>query len=402
MDIQRKQATIFFIFTLLLAGCVIAWVFFINKGALIIDGSAPFNVKIGASEMLCGAPPCLFKLSPRTHRVILSKKGFYDDAQNVKIKRWAEEKLTANFKFIPVYSEAGEIVLPVLEAPLRPPFLGTKKFEKFPKNVKQTEFSLSGNLALISIGKEFYIYYVADRIVDKTDLKPEMQTGWLGEEIVFLEESENKQFLRLRGEKQNKVLASFERPLKNPVLLGSPDAKKVLIAEKSDEKYFYYLVDTDKKSRKRLEISSGAQNPKWTGNYIVFEEGGGADKKVFALNADNLQKTELAAENSENIIEIKPDIFIFISSNKQDSSQAQIGMSITEALTEAAKNTASIIKKTTSWFITEFNVKTKESKMLVEIPATEGKNPHRLTKDLNGKKLYLDMNGTLIEITLEL
>lgn len=399
---SRKQAIIFFIFTLILTVAVVAWVFFINKGTVVVDGTASFNVKIGAFETECLTPPCSFKLTPRTQHVTFSKKGFYDDVQNIKIKRWGEATLTANFKFIPVYNEAGEIILPVSSAPMRFPFLGMKKFENFPRNTKQIEFSLSGNLALLTIGKELYIYYVADRLVDKVDLKPEMLTSWLGEELVFLEEIEGKQFLKLHEEKQNKVLASFERPLKNPVLLGSPDNKKVLISEKSDEKYFYYLVDIDKKSRRRLEISSSAKKSKWAGNFLIFEEGDSANKKVFALNADNFQKTELPAESSENVIMPAEDILIFISSNKQDSSRAQLGLSITEALEQAAKDTTAVIKKTTSWFVTEFNLKTNQSRMLVEIPTSEGKNPHRLTSDLNGKKLYLEMDGILIEITLEL
>lgn len=401
---SRKQAIIFFIFTLILAVAVVAWVFFINKGTVNVDGAAPFIVKIGAFETDCLTPPCLFKLSPRAHQITFSKKGFYDDVQNIKIKRWGEVKLTAIFKFIPVYNEIGEIVLPVDSAPLRSPFLGMKKFENFPRNTKQVEFSLSGNLALLTIGKELYIYYVADKLVDKVDLKPEMYPTWLDEELVFLEETEGKQFLKLREEKQNKVLASFERPLKDPVLLSSSDSKKVLVSEKSDalpagrqEKYFYYLVDTDKKSRKRLEISSSSKNPKWAGNFLIFEEG----EKVFALNADNFQKTEIPAESSENVMMLASDILIFISSNKQDSSQAQLGLSITEALEQAAKDTAAVIKKTTSWFVTEFNLKTKQSRMLVEIPAKEGKNPHRLTADTNGKKLYLELDETLIEIMLE-
>ena len=137
-----------------------------------------------------------------------------------------EEKITADFKFIPTYKELGEIVLPVSDAPLRPPFLERKKFENFPKDVKQTKFSQSGDLALITLGKELYIYYVADRAVDTIDLKPETAADWLGDKIIYLEESEQKHLLKLRDGKENKLLASFERPLKNPTLFGSPDGKK--------------------------------------------------------------------------------------------------------------------------------------------------------------------------------
>ena len=399
---SRKQAIVFFIFTLLLAGGVIAWIFLINKGTVIVDGSAPFTIKIGTAETLCASAPCSLKLAPRSYSIVLSKKGFYDDLKNIKIKLWGEEKITADFKFIPTYQELGEIILPVFDAPLRPPFLEQKKFEGFPKNVKQTKFSQSGDLALITLGKELYIYYVADRVVDKTDLKPETGADWLGDKIIYLEESEQKHLLKLRDGKENKLLASFERPLKNPAIFGSPDGKKVLLLEFSDGKYFYYIVDTEKRSRKRLELSASARNPKWAGNYIIFEEGEGGAKKVFAFNAEDSKKINLTAESSENVIEIKKDVLIFISGEKRDSEQANLGPSISEALEQAAKDTSGILKKVSTWFVTELNMQTGKSKMLVEIPATGGKNLHHLTADPNGKKLYLDMNGALVEVTLEL
>lgn len=399
---SRKKAIIFFVFTLLLAGSVIVWTFFINKGILIVEGQTPFSVKINSSETLCAAAPCYLKLTPRAYNIVFSKQGFFDDSRNVKIKLWSETKVAANFKFIPTYREAGKIILPDAAAPLRPPFLDMIKFENFPKNIKQADFSPSGNFVLIALGKEFYVYDIADGIIEKTDLKPEMHPAWLGEQLVFFEESSEKQFLKLRSGKENKLLASFERPFKNPTIFGSPDGKKVLIAEKSEESFFYYLVDIEKKSRRRLEISSSAKSPKWTGDFIIFEEGKGDSEKIFAVNVDNFQKTDLAAESSGNVIEKQDGVFIFISPNKQDSSQIQLGSSITEALEQASKDTANIINETTSWFVTEFNVKTNESKMLVEIPAKKNATPHNLTADLTGKKLYLEMDNVLIEITLEL
>ena len=398
---SRKQAIVFFVFTLILAVGVVTWVFFVNKGTVSVDGAKPFNIKIGTTEISCTSPPCSLRLAPRSYNVVLSKKGFYDDLKNIKIKLWGEEKITADFKFIPTYKELGEIVLPVSDAPLRPPFLERKKFENFPKDVKQTKFSQSGDLALITLGKELYIYYVADRAVDTIDLKPETAADWLGDKIIYLEESEQKHLLKLRDGKENKLLASFERPLKNPTLFGSPDGKKILLSENSDEKYFYYIVDTEKRSRKRLEISASAHNPKWAGDYMIFEEGDGVAKKVFAFNPEDSKKINLLADSSENVIEIKKDVLIFISGEKRDSEMANLGPSISEALEQAAKDTSSIIKKISSWFVTEFNVQTGKSKMLIEIPTAEGKSLHRLTADPNGKKLYLDMDGALGEITLE-
>lgn len=398
---SRKQAILFFIFTLILAIGVIAWIFFINKGTLVIDGSAPFRIKIGTEEIFCASAPCSLKLAPRSYGIVLSKKGFYDDVKNARINFWGEEKIMADFKFIPTYQELGEIILPVISAPLRPPFLGQKKFEGFPKNVKQTKFSQDGNLALITLGKELYVYYVADKVVDKTDLKPEMQADWLGDKIIFLEEFEQKHLLKLRDGKENKLLASFERPLKNPALLGSPDGNKVLLSESDGGKYSYYIVDTEKRSRKRLEISSGARNPKWTGNYMIFEEEEVGAKKVFAVNAEDFKQINLGAESSENTIEIRKGVFIFISGAKRDSETADLGPSISEALEQAAKETSSIVKKISSWFVTKFDTLTGKSKMLVEIPAKEGKILDRLTADLNGKKLYLDLGGELMEIVLE-
>lgn len=206
---SRANAIAFFIFSLAAAAFVIAWVFFLNKGTLAMEGETPFRMNVGGKEKSCDQSPCVVKLSPRKYRVTLQKEGYYEDAQEIEVKRWKVTNVSANFTFIPV----------VAEVKTRPPFSEEKKDDDF----------------------------------------------------IYLQETNNKHALKMR--KGNATVVTFERPFKNPQLSAAPTREKVLIADENNGVFSYYLVDIAKKSRRRLEMESSPADVKWVGPYIIFAVG---------------------------------------------------------------------------------------------------------------------------------
>ncbi|MEK7524520.1 MAG: hypothetical protein AAB588_05845 [Patescibacteria group bacterium] len=400
---SRAQALTFFFICLALAVGVIVWTFWLNRGTLIVEGPAPFGVEAGAENKECTASPCVLKVKPHAYTITLKKDGYYDDDQQVEVRRFKETAVKANLQYIPKVMEAGEIILPISETPLRPPFLGLARFENFPKDIKAAQFSASGNQILVTLGREIYIYDVAKKILSATNLSPDFYPAWAGEDVLFLVKVELKQALKKWNGGKIETIVVFDRPFVNPQIFGSPSGKKAVISEKTDGDFSYYLVDLEKKSRQRLAVSRSAQLIKWTLDDLIFEEPEEKGKKVFALNANTLEQKTLGATSGSNVLETAPGNFVFLSSEKQDSKSTQLGPSISEVLEKAVEETTSAPKAVveSSVFLVEFSSATGELKTLAEVPLKQNEKVEHLTADLNGKKYYFEKSGKLFEVRLE-
>lgn len=402
---SRTTAIAFFLFSLAIAAFIIVWVFFLNKGTLAVSGETPFRITVSGKQKECVSSPCMLKLSPRTYNITIQKEEFYEDAQTVEIKRWEETKLSTNFTFIPVVAEAGELILPFPSAPLRPPFLGNKSFENFPRDSKEAYFSASGNRALIVLGKEIYLYDIENRAVAETNFSASPRPVWVSDDIIFLEETESKHVLKIWKGQKGEPIVTFERPFKNPKLIGAAGSQKVLIVDESGGSFSYYLVDIGKKSRRRLEINGNAREAKWAGEYLVFAEGEGVDKKIFVIHSETNKQTNkqilLSSIDTESVIERKPGILLFFSTEKQAEASSKFGTSISEAIEIAKKETFTPDQIPGTVFLTQFDVEHNLSQTLANIPVKDGKMPYRLTFDPSGKKIYFEMGGGLFEVILE-
>lgn len=406
---SKKQAILFFFFTLAAAAGVLAWVFFLNKGTLVVEGAAPFSVYAGAESVNCSSSPCSLKLVPRKYTISAKKDGFFDESGEIEIKRWVESKFAFSFKMIPKLNLVGKAVLPNSFVPLRPPFLGASKLEKFPQGVAEATaaFSASGEKALLTLGKDFYIYDAKNPSVTKLDIPASYGPIWAGEKIVFLEDSASGQILKLWNNGNSSPIVSFERPFKFPTLLGSQSGKYVLIAEKTGDDTSYYLVDTTNKTRKKMAPKIAAYKANWAGDYIIFEENIGKQTNVSFVDAASLSEKALPAVDSLNVISPRSGVIVFVSNHKKDGTEARVGLPIAEALmAEAKKEAFQIGAVGTSQFVTEYMVSTDTYRTLVEVPGhevgtmtgegtstilvkkIEKESIQSLTADLSGKKLY--------------
>lgn len=398
---SRKGAIAFFFLALAIAAFVVVWVFFINKGTLAVEGEAPFSVSVGNKEVACAGSPCSIKLSPRSYGVTIKKEGFYENSQTAEIKRAQETKITAHFQFIPVLQEVGELILPFPSVPLRTPFIGLKKFENFPKDVKEAQFSPSGNQALLLLGREIYLYDVTRHSIAETNFREIHSPAWVAEDIAYIEEAESKHVLKIWRNGVSETVVTFERQFKNPKLFGEATGGKILIADTSDTNASYYLVDISKKSRRRLDGVENLRSPIWAENYIIFEKKEGDSKEVFVLDAASLEKTTIPALDSENVLARDSNILVFFSREAMSSAESKLGPSISEVI-EAAKNeTLAPGELPSNTYLVEFNIKENKGKTLAAVSLKAGQTPKRLTFDPAGKKMFFELGERLFEVILE-
>lgn len=407
---SRLQAILFFVFSLLVAAGVFVWAIFLNKGTLIATGAAPFTLKAGTASYDCPTSPCTIQLTPKIYRLTVQKPGYFDSAPEIKIKRWNETVVAIDFQFIPALKIGGDVNLPYPFAPLRPPFLGQKRLENFPKNVKDALFSPSAKKAIITLGKEIYIYDTTDHTVAETTIGPDMAPAWLGEEIAFLKISDDREGLMSWNAGKPAALVSFQKPFESARLLGSPSGKKMLIENIVEDVASYYLVDIEKKSRDKLMLPPQTKDAKWAGDYLVFKTeitAGESEskKRIFALNPDTLQEIDLPAIDVENVIATRTaDVFIMITSAKQEAS-SNVGPSIFEVIEESKKENFEGTLAVGTLYLTEFNVAARNGKTLLEIPMEPDDVIHRLTAGEDFKNLYFTMakkdGEKLYEVALE-
>lgn len=356
----RGRAVAFFFFTLLLAVFVAAWMLFINRGTLAVEGAFPLEVSAGKQEKICLSQPCIFKLAPNTYAVTIKKPEYFDDVQQVKIRRFEETKITANFVYIPVIREADEQAVPL-----------KKTDEDFPQQLKK--------------------------------MAPSRAYGT----VIFLEAGENGHILKTWDAESKKgvPVVSFERPFKNFRLAGSPSAARALITDTEEDGTVHYLVDLEKKSRQRLALSRNISAAKWAGALMIFEEKlENGEHRFFAMNSETLVKIPLPSEDFENIIEARPGVLAFFSRKKMDTDGGIFGQTISEAVEIAKEETAAALSKTTkpmTLFLTEFDTVKSSYKSLVSHEFQENERPAQLTVDNVAKRFYFTKNNRVMEVVLE-
>lgn len=387
---------------LLIAAGVLAWTFIFNKGVLIVEGMPPFNIKVGERNLLCNAQSCELKLGPQKYNAVISKEGFFDDIEPVEIKIGGKTKLAARFKLIPALREIGDMVLPVQSAPLRPPFLGAARLENFPRNPKAALFSASGNIAMVTLGKEIYLYDVQKKSLDKIGVDPNAGPVFAGENIYFLDKTDSREILKEwdSAEKSEEVV-SFARPFKNSSLIGGAPANRILLEDKAGSSTIFYLIDAEKKSRKRIYLDGNPEKAKLLSAGVAFEINGGDEKNVVIVNYETLAQMSLPAVNTDNLTEKSSGTLLFLSATRLDPNHAKLGYSISEILNEAQKENFDLKKTATALFLTEFNPASGKYSTILDIPADESDSLLNLTLSEDGKKVYFVKSKKLFEVLLE-
>lgn len=408
---SHHGSLLFLIVMLILAGGVFAWHFFLNTGHVKFIGEVPFTVDLGDEHIECINIECEAKVPVRTYNATFRKDGYFVAEQVVKVQRWKTQEITAHLKFIPLVKARGTTVLPLENAPLRPPFLDQTKLKNFPRDVSATLFSYDGSRALVTLGRELFFYDVDAAVVTKTGLTTAVFATWLGNDLAYLKNEDTKQVLYFQGMGKDDAVVTFERRFTKPIILGAPQGDFVLVGELasssdegtlSDSVGSYYLVSMKDKTRRKIEtLPATAKVVGWSLTGLLFEdETLEGVRRVIYLDPHTLEKTYFGTSSAKNVVETSAGRFLFLSTIPQSSNKKVTGISIADAIEEAQKESTETVerRKETIYYITEFiPAKGEEAESyttLAQITVPSGQVLSKMTSDPKTEQLSFDIGGT--------
>lgn len=411
---SKIQALLFFFLMLLLAGGVFVWHFYINKGTVHFSADAPFTVLMGTKTIECPVTPCIVKLQPASYEATFQKEGYFDVQQRVTVPFMRTIMTSTLFTFKPTLRELPDVSLPlrpIATAPLRPPYLQPDKewtdggLAALIKSAKRTVVSpIKDKTLFLEVGKALYIYTEGKTL--QTTIPANGLADWMGEKIAYVTTTGSTQTLMTASAdgKDMRAVVKFERPFKNLKLFGDLKGQYVLLQEENEGTKSYYLVDTYKKTRTRMEVDSQLSFAHWTGEAMVFEKSTatGTVTDVTIINATTGRVSATDAINGSSVILKRSYLYYVITKQQDDTSEHAVGISIEQALKDAqavggiATKPEAQLKKV---FLSEYDSANNRYKTLLEIPLASGEHVSNLTA--SGKDatlLYFEKGGRVWEI----
>ncbi|MDP2690825.1 MAG: hypothetical protein U1C97_03015 [Candidatus Gracilibacteria bacterium] len=91
---------VFFIILLTISG-IFVWVFFLNKGTIILQSDIGFVVELEGERIACETGQCQMKLTPQVYEAVASTDGYYDESFSFEVHRFVEDWKTLRFELIP-------------------------------------------------------------------------------------------------------------------------------------------------------------------------------------------------------------------------------------------------------------------------------------------------------------
>lgn len=335
---SRRNAILFFIFTLILAGGVVVWHFFLNRGFLEISGPAPFTISMGVfKKQECAVSPCKISLLPKTYHLTGIKEGYFDTDEEVEVKLFRTKQITFNFQFKPTVEATEAFKLP----------------EKIPKNASRVLFSRSKEKALVWLGKEQYLYEEhggLDAVLSQISLPPYEAVTWGGGETLLVLSIWNVEEQRLlavkpddlkTGKSSYSVITTFKRALKKPEISVEPEGHAMLFQDTSG----IYLVDIEKKLKQSITLPDGVRKIRLVGGGFALLSW--AEGKITLIPLENIiqnkigKPIEIPSIEEEAITAIRNAKFYFISAEPAPSNDTSVPIAeiIQKAKEKVTENT---------------------------------------------------------------
>ncbi|MEK7529134.1 MAG: hypothetical protein AAB592_05180 [Patescibacteria group bacterium] len=336
---QRRFAVYFFFFTIFLCVGIIAWVFWLNKGVLIISGPAPFEVSIGKERgFVCEFSPCSLSLQPDEYVMATRKSGYFDESLPVRVRRFREEPVTLSFRFIPQVQEVGAFELPSKLSSISNNFSGvvvdgelTALLGKIPAAARRIEFGADYRNAVVYIGREVYLALSGSPpTLEKSTFHESFSPAFVGNRVATLEFTDaqggyksssqaddnkftagasfqQKLFLYPVADASPEVLTVFQRPLSSPRIISSPSATRLLVIDSSTTGKTLYLVDIARKTKQKLSLPEAITDVRFVEeSHIVYSQAeivdGVASERFMIFNADTQVSREVPIANINSII----------------------------------------------------------------------------------------------------
>lgn len=415
---SRKQAIVFLIFTLTIAGALAVWELFINFGTLVLLADGPMTAKVNGETIECEIPPCSVSLKPRTYTVLFHRNGHFDDTQKVTVTRFAQTPLEAHFSVIPRLKKYTKTAIPT-RFPLTSLFTAPQELPNFPKNATAAVFSPTAQAAIITIDDALAFYSAKTGSVTVLTISPRTPFTWAGGSVIFFGlDAAKTQTVYRYGVDADTPLVRFERALVNPKIAGDPSGNFLIVSD-LDTEHVHYLVDIKNLSKKRIQLNTTAELAGFTEGYALFSETttmGETRLTAVPLASDALGTVApaqilpkaiggLATRSDENHL-------VYLTSEKTDLDGSTSQTSIEDVISQISEistpegevsdasstDVLENISRETKYtlYLTEFDLTTQKTKTLLAIPLAESQKISEMTNIQ--KTIFIRVGKEIFEI----
>jgi len=236
---NRTKSILIFVLTLVLAGLVYVWYYPLDRGEVSISAGLPdYWVMASDLSVQCAADPCLITLKTGSRTITVRKDGYFPVTAESVVRRLKTESITVQLKKIPTLKESAVI-------PSEPISLENKP--------------LPAELAKGSV------------LAPAWDAK--------GEKLAYVDLADDKVKIWMDG------AARTVTPLANLgegfEFLWAPDGAMLAGMAEGD----LYLIDTQRASRKKIQLGFMSKNEKWTpgGDFLMLDDGQG---EIYKMGTD--------------------------------------------------------------------------------------------------------------------
>lgn len=325
---------------IILAGIFYAiWIFFFNKGQLIVEGVPPFNVTLGDNNYTCLEQQCLYKLGAREYYYKISKDGYADQTGYMDVLRGK----TVIVSYDAVFEaktltgvDYPKLSLPVGYSKFKDKLLDISLFhliqdgytlQKMPKKINNIFFSPSGGGAIL-FEDDGVTYYKTDTYTsrDLDMLVDAKAVAWNKNEdavysVAYDDASKKDALFRVNlSDRKSEKDVYFLRNVDKYSLSVSPQERYVALIDQTSDIQALYLIDREGKSRTNVFEGHSIQNGQWSrdGNYYIFEGRKLQDDapSLWMLDTQNSNVEQLPFMAPVRLLSSAPDgKFYFVTTN---------------------------------------------------------------------------------------
>ncbi|MBI2463532.1 hypothetical protein HYV57_01090 [Candidatus Peregrinibacteria bacterium] len=278
--VSQKQKNLLFL-GLLCTGiaAITLWMFVLNKGTIEVQAEPPYRVILAKGpEILCEIDPCVIKIFPHDYTLTFEKSGYYRETKQLSISRWQKTFLKITPTFIPMLKKrsAAEITSENGDT-----WMTRKGEPRLPENSAAAQ------------GKAKNIFFYLEQ--KKSDA---------AQSLIKMD----------REKKIVETLAIFPNTISSAKLFLSNDENVVVVVDATEEIRKMYVVDIEKKTRKRILDQKGVDSVKISpsSRFIIFmaEMEGKYAVYIFDMENENKETLALTPSELEKFIWMPSDTFV--------------------------------------------------------------------------------------------
>ncbi len=345
------------------------WLFFFNRGTLRVTSEPPFTIQIPEIEnTYCEQSACDLPIAVGSYQVAILKPGFETYSIEAVIERGKVTEVIPKFKYVPEVSVEANRWNFELSRDMPQQFQGLSLFDDLP--VMETMSELIGDF-----DNDFYLWSQTNGrfyFVDKDD------------------ETLNHALFAQTTNGQKERITIFPRDIENGFLAINATKKKIVMVDTTSNNNQIYVIDLETKSKKKVAAADDVRRVNWTmSDDLILENVIDGEVKLNLINVESAKIEELPFESDfENVTSKSSGEILFIAGRVADL-VSQNG--------ESPGNTPE-----SGVFLNEYNPKTGEINLLVNIQNTLRSFPERIEISNDEKAVRILSSGLLFDVKLSL